>query len=197
MQQVQHNKESQKIQYGLVNKAKELGWINVKVIDDDLGVSGTGKIKLHGFEKLLSAICQGDVGAVFAMDASRLARNGREWHTLLELCALVKTIIIDLEAIYDPNYTNDRLLLGMKGTLSELEVSLFRQRSQEALNQKARRGELYTTIPIGYTVIKDGVDRLEKDSNKRIQNSLMLVFKKFKEFRSARQVLLWFRQENV
>ena len=112
MKQVQNNKESQKIQYGLVNKARELGWVNVKIIDDDLGVSGTGKVKRRGFEQLLSAICQGGVGAVFAMDASRLARNGREWHTLLELCALVKTIIVDLEATYDPNCNNDRLLLG-------------------------------------------------------------------------------------
>jgi len=197
LQQVQHNKESQKIQYGLVNKAHELGWSNVKVIDEDLGVSGTGKVKRHGFEQLLNAICQGEVGAVFAMDASRLARNGREWHTLLELCALVKTIIVDLEAVYDPNYSNDRLLLGMKGTLSELEVSLFRQRSQEALHQKALRGELYTTVPIGYLLTKDGADRLERDPNKRIQNSLMLVFKKFREFRSVRQVLLWFRQEKI
>lgn len=197
MQQVKNNKESQKIQYGLVNKARELGWNNIKIIDDDLGVSGTGKVKRHGFEKLLSAICQGEVGAVFAMDASRLARNGREWHTLLELCAFVKTIIVDLETIYDPNCSNDRLLLGMKGTLSELEVSLFRQRSQEALRQMAHRGELYTMVPIGYLLTRDHSDRLERDPNKRIQKVLMLVFKKFQELRSVRQVLLWIRQEKI
>jgi DNA invertase Pin-like site-specific DNA recombinase len=196
MQQVQNNKESQKVQYGLVKKAHELGWINVKTIDD-LGVSATGKVKRHGFEQLLTAICQGEVGAIFAADASRLARNGREWHTLLELCAFVKTIIVDLEAVYDPNYSNDRLLLGMKGTLSEMEVSLFRQRSQEALRQKAMRGELFTKVAIGYFLTKNPANPLEMDPNKRIKEAIMLVFKKFREFRSVRQVLLWFRQETI
>jgi DNA invertase Pin-like site-specific DNA recombinase len=136
----------------------------------------------------------GNVGAVFAMDASRLARNGREWHTLLELCALVKTIIIDLETIYDPSQINDRLLLGMKGTLSEMEISLFRQRSEYALREKAKRGELYTTVAIGYLLIDH---RLEKDHDKRIQEAITLVFKKFRQFVSARQVLLWFREEKI
>jgi DNA invertase Pin-like site-specific DNA recombinase len=194
LQQVQHNLESQRIQYGLINRAKELGWQTIEVIDDDLGKSGTGKVKRPGFEKLLSEICLGNVGAVFAMDASRLARNGREWHTLLELCALVKTILIDLETIYDPCQVNDRLLLGMKGTLSEMEISLFRQRSEYAIRQKAQRGELYTIVAIGYLLIDH---RLEKDPDKRIQAVISLVFKKFRQFASARQVLLWFREEKI
>jgi DNA invertase Pin-like site-specific DNA recombinase len=195
LQQVQQNLESQRIQYGLVNRAKELGWQEVKVIDDDLGISGTGKVCRPGFEKLLSEICSGNVGAVFAMDASRLARNGREWHTLLELCALVKTILVDLETIYDPGQINDRLLLGMRGTISEMEVSLFRQRSEYAIKQKAQRGEMYTIVPIGYLITDDNC--LEKDSDKRIQEAIFLVFKKFRHFVSARQTLLWFRQEKI
>jgi hypothetical protein len=112
------------------------------VIDDDLGRSGGG-IARPGFERLLAAICEGRVGAVLAIEASRLARNGRDWHTLIEFCGLVGTIIVDEDGIYDPRHPNDRLLLGMKGTMSELELSLFRQRSHEALKQKARRGALF------------------------------------------------------
>jgi DNA invertase Pin-like site-specific DNA recombinase len=192
--QVQHHKESQHVQYGLANRAKALGWQVVKIIDDDLGISGTGQVKRPGFEKLLSDICQGHVGAVFAMEASRLARNGREWHTLLDMCGLVKTLIIDLDSIYDPSTSNDRLLLGMKGTLSEMELSLFKQRSQQAMREKASRGEFYSSVVIGYLV---NGKYLEKDPNQRIQQAIFLVFSKFKELSSVRQVLLWLRQENI
>jgi len=136
--QLTHNHESRRRQYGLANRAKQLGWTKVEVIDDDLGRSGGG-IERPGFERLLAAICDGRAGAVFAIEVSRLARNGRDWHTLIEFCGLVGTIIVDEDGIYDPRHPNDRLLLGMKGTMSELELSLFRQRSQEALKQKARR----------------------------------------------------------
>src|SRR6266567_519143 len=134
--QLAHNHESRRRQYGLVDRAKQLGWSNVDVIDDDLGRSGGG-IARPGFERLLATICDGRVGAVLAIEASRLARNGRDWHTLIEFCGLVGTLIVDEDGIYDPRHPNDRLLLGMKGTMSELELSMFRQRSQEALKQKA------------------------------------------------------------
>jgi DNA invertase Pin-like site-specific DNA recombinase len=137
--QLLHNHESRRRQYGLADRARTLGWSTVEVIDDDLGRSGGG-ITRPGFERLIAAICAGNVGAVLAIEASRLARNGRDWHTLIEFCGLVGTIIVDEDGIYDPRHPNDRLLLGMKGTMSELELSLFRQRSQEALKQKARRG---------------------------------------------------------
>lgn len=192
--QVHHHKESQRVQYGLVNRAKLLGFQVIKVIDDDLGISGSGKAKRPGFEKLLADICQGNVGAVLAVEASRLARNGREWHTLLDMCGLVNTLIIDFDTVYDPSISNDRLLLGMKGTLSEMELSLFKQRSQQAMKQKAARGEFYTSVAIGYLV---NGKRLEKDPNQRIQQSINLVFSKFREVPSVRQVLLWFRQENI
>jgi len=135
--QLLHNHESRSRQYALSDRARQLGWSQVDTIDDDLGRSGGGTAR-PGFERLLAAICDGRVGAVFAIEASRLARNGRDWHTLIEFCGLVNTLLIDEDGIYDPRHPNDRLLLGMKGTMSELELSLFRQRSHEALKNKAR-----------------------------------------------------------
>ena len=133
--QVAHNLESKRRQYALVERARELGWTDVEVIDDDLGRSGSG-VARPGFEKLLARICEGRVGAVVSIEASRLARNGRDWHTLLEFCGLVSTLIVDEDGVYDPRDPNDRLLLGMKGTMSEMELSLLRQRSHEALRQR-------------------------------------------------------------
>ena len=192
--QLLHNQESQRRQYGLADRARQLGWINVEVIDDDLGRSGGG-ISRPGFERLLAAICEGRVGAVLAIEASRLSRNGRDWHTLIEFCGLVGTIIVDEDGIYDPRHPNDRLLLGMKGTMSELELSLFRQRSQEALKQKARRGALFLRVAAGY--VKTGRERIEKDPDRRVQDVLHLVFSKFAEFQSARQVHVWLRDEGI
>src|SRR6266496_5312880 len=142
--QVTNNLESQRRQYGLVDRGRQLGWGDVVVIDDDLGRSGGG-VARPGFEKLLAAICEGRVGAVVSIEASRLARNGRDWHTLLEFCGLVGTLIVDEDGIYDPRMPNDRLVPGRKGTMSEMELSVLRQRSLEALKQKARRGELFMT----------------------------------------------------
>src|SRR5712672_2353542 len=139
--QLLNNPESRRRQYALVARARSLGWQNVVVIDDDLGRSGGGQAR-PGFERLLAAICAEAAGAVLAIEASRLARNGRDWHTLLEFCAFVNSLIIDEDGIYDPRLVNDRLLLGMKGTFSELELSIFRQRSREALHLKATRGDL-------------------------------------------------------
>src|SRR5262252_6899733 len=115
--QLANNPESRRRQYGLVDRARALGWQNVSTIDDDLGHSGGGTER-HGFENLLTAVCKGAVGAVLAIEDSRLARNGREWHTLLEFCAIVRCLIIDENNIYDPRDANDRLLLGIKGTYS-------------------------------------------------------------------------------
>ncbi len=192
--QLVHNLESQRRQYGLADRAKQLGWTTVEIIDDDLGRSGGG-IARPGFERLLAAICDGRVGAVLAIEASRLARNGRDWHTLIEFCGLVGTIIVDEDGIYDPRHPNDRLLLGMKGTMSELELSLFRQRSQEALRQKARRGALVLGVAAGY--VKVGRDRIEKNPDKRVQQAIQLVFTKFAELQSARQVHIWLRDEGI
>jgi excisionase family DNA binding protein len=192
--QVVNNLESQRRQYGLVERARQLGWDDVQVVDDDLGKSGGGTMR-PGFEKLLTAICEGRVGAVVSLEASRLARNGRDWHTLLEFCGLVGTLIVDEDAVFDPRSPNDRLLLGMKGTMSEMELSVFRQRSMEAMRQKARRGELHLTVAVGYVKTEDC--RIEKDPDRRVQDGISLVFRKFAELQTVRQVLLWFRQENV
>jgi excisionase family DNA binding protein len=192
--QLLNNPESRRRQYALVTRARALGWQNVVVIDEDLGRSGGGQAR-PGFERLLAAICAGSAGAVLAIEASRLARNGRDWHTLLEFCAFVDTLIIDEDGVYDPRLVNDRLLLGMKGTFSELELSVLRQRSQEALRLKAARGDLHTTVAVGY--LRGSDDRLERDPNRRIHEALSLVFCKFGEIGSVRQLALWLRQERI
>jgi excisionase family DNA binding protein len=195
MAQVQHNVQSQRCQYSLEEHARQLGFRDVQVIDDDLGCSGSGHVTRPGFEALLAAVCQGQVGAVFAVEASRLARNGHEWHRLLEFCAIVDTLIIDHDGIYNPRQVNDRLLLGLKGTMSEMEVTVFRQRSQEAVRQMAGRGEYYVRIPEGY--VHRGAGRLEKDADEQVRRVIELVFEKFRALGSARQVSLWFRQEGI
>jgi len=193
--QVRHNQESRRRQYSLQDRARELGWSKVVVIDEDLGKSASGSTERTGFERLLARVCQGAAGAVFAVEASRLARNGREWHTLLELCGFMETLLVDHDGVYDPKHPNDRLLLGMKGTISEMELTILRQRSVEALRQKAKRGELLTSVAVGYLRRPD--DRLEKDPDLRVQSAVALVFRKFREMVSVRQVLLWFREKNI
>jgi DNA invertase Pin-like site-specific DNA recombinase len=192
--QVQHNLESQRRQYALVERARTLGWQDIDVIDDDLGISGSGT-RRPGFERLLRALCDGQLGAVFSIEASRLARNGRDWHTLLEFCSVVGALLIDAEAVYDPTLTNDRLLLGMKGTISEMEVASFRERAQAALLQKAQRGALVRRVPIGY--VKGSDDRIEKDPDVRIRSTIDLIFGKFAELSSVRQVYFWLDQQRI
>ena len=192
--QVLHNHESRRRQYALADRAQQLGWAEPVVIDDDLGRSGGGVVR-PGFERLLLAICEGRAGIVLAVEASRLARNGRDWHTLLEFCGLVGCLLADEDGLYDPRLPNDRLLLGMKGTMSEMELSILRQRSLEALRQKARRGELFLNVAVGYVKVRH--DRIARDPDLRIREALGLVFRKFAEFQSMRQVHLWLRQEQV
>ena len=183
--QVQNNLESQRRQYALVDRARALGWQDIEVIDDDLGISGSGTHR-PGFERLLRELCNGQAGAVFSIEASRLARNGRDWHTLLEFCSVVGALLIDAEAVYDPKLTNDRLLLGMKGTISEMELASFRERAQAALRQKAQRGALVQRVPIGY--VKGPDDRIEKDPDVRVRAAMDLIVRKFAELSSARKV---------
>jgi len=194
-QQVQSNLESQRRQYELVDVARRRGFTNVEIIDDDLGRSASGAVDRPGFDRLVAALCAGQVGAVLCLDASRLARNGRDWHHLLELCGLVEARVIDLDGVYDPCRPNDRLLLGMKGSISEFELGIIRSRMYEAARSKAKRGELRISIPIGYTW--DRQVGLDFDPDRRLQEVIRLVFQKFRELGSARQVLLWMASQSI
>ena len=189
MGQVLEHTESKRRQYALADSAREMGFTPVSVIDDDLGRSGSGLVERPGFQKLVAAVCAGSVGSVFCIEASRLARNGRDWHHLIDLCALVNTLVIDHDGVYDPRLINDRLLLGLKGTMSEYELSLLRQRGLAARDAKARRGELRFALPPGYCW--DELGRIEIDPDERVSEAVELLFRKFHELGSARQVFLW------
>ena len=186
--QVQTNLESQRRQYDLVDEARNRGFRDVEVIDDDLGRSASGTMARPGFDRLVAWLCAGDVGAVLCFDASRLARNGRDWHHLLELCGLVGARVIDLDGVYDPCRPNDRLLLGMKGSISEFELGVLRARMYDAARSKARRGELRISVPVGY--VWDREIGLGLDPDMRLQEAVRLIFARFRELGSARQVLL-------
>jgi excisionase family DNA binding protein len=193
--QVRHHQESRRRQYDLAAHARALGWPEVVVIDEDLGKSAATTAGRTGFQRLVAEVSLGRAGAVVSLEVSRLARNNRDWHQLLELCGLTDTIIVDADGIYDPHLLNDRLLLGLKGTISEAELGWLRQRAYEGLLAKARRGELRLPLPVGHLHTLDG--RIEKHPDQRVQAAIRLVFEQFATFRSARQVLLWCRQERI
>lgn len=193
--QVQTNLESQRRQYELVNEARRRGFQHVEVIDDDLGRSASGAVARPGFDRLVAWLCAGEVGAVLCLDASRLARNGRDWHHLLELCGLVEARVIDLEGIYDPCRPNDRLLLGMKGSISEFELGVLRTRMLDAARAKAHRGELRISVPIGYVWHRE--IGLGFDPDIRLQEVIRLIFARFRQLGSARQVLLSLAADHV
>jgi DNA invertase Pin-like site-specific DNA recombinase len=195
MAQVVGNTESQRRQYALADQAKSAGFASVTIIDDDLGRSGSGQVERPGFQKLVAAVCGGGIGAVYCIEASRLARNGRDWHHLIDLCALADALVIDPDGTYDPKLINDRLLLGLKGTMSEYELSLLRQRGLAARDAKAGRGRLRFTLPPGYCWSETG--QIEMDPDERVADTIHLLFKKFRELGSGRQVFLWARQSKI
>ena len=193
--QVQNNLESKRRQYDLVEEARRRGFAQVEVIDDDLGRSASGMVARPGFDRLVAWLCAGEVGAVLCFDASRLARNGRDWHHLLELCGLVEARVIDLDGVYDPCRPNDRLLLGMKGSISEFELGVLRARMFEAARAKAHRGELRISVPIGYIWHRE--IGLGFDPDLRLQETIRLIFERFRKLGSGRQVLLSLAADEV
>ena len=152
LKQISENTESTKRQYNLKSRAIALGWAenNVVVIDEDLGISGSGKVDRSGFKQLMMEVSMGNAGTVIGLEISRLSRNSSDWHRLLEICVLSKTLIIDEDGIYDAGHFNDRLLLGLKGTMSEAELHIIRSRMQGGILNKAKRGELQLNLPIGF-----------------------------------------------
>jgi DNA invertase Pin-like site-specific DNA recombinase len=196
--QVEFNRESTERQYALVARAGELGWPReqITVIDEDLGVSGSGFAIRNGFARLAAEVALGRVGIVLGLEVSRLARNNADWYRLLDLCGLADTLIGDADGIYHPNLFNDRLLLGLKGTMSEAELHILRARLDGGIRNKAARGELRRGLPVGLVWgDADGEILLHPDA--AVQGAIRAVFERFAEFGSARRVWLWFRSEGV
>ena len=193
--QVRHHRESRQRQYALADRARTLGFATTVVIDEDQGKSGTGMQERSGFGRLLTAVCEGQVGAVFALEASRLARNNRDWYHLIDLCALTDTLILDGDGVYDPRGLNDRLLLGLKGSMAEFELGLLRQRARDAFEQKIQRGHALWELPVGFVRTED--DLVEKIADRQVQEAVASVFRKFRELGSARQTTLWYHDQHI
>lgn len=197
LQQVFENTESTSRQYALRERAQALGWADERiiVIDQDLGHSGASTADRLGFQRLVAEVGLGHVGLVLGLEVSRLARNSSDWHHLLEMCALTQTLILDEEGIYDPSTFNDRLLLGLKGTMSEAELFVMRARLQGGILNKARRGALKLTLPIGLCYTE--ADAVVLDPDLQVQASIREVFRSFEHTGSASATVRHFHQEHL
>ena len=197
VQQVERHQESTRLQYALVDRAFHLGWARetIVVIDDDLGRSGAAIEGRLGFQRLVAEVGLGHVGLVLGVEMSRLARSNRDWHQLLEICALFDTLIADVDGVYDPANYNDRLLLGLKGTMSEAELHILKARMLEGRRAKARRGELGKPVPMGYVRRPSGEVALDPDE--QAQATIRLVFELFERFRTVGKVLCYLVEHDI
>jgi DNA invertase Pin-like site-specific DNA recombinase len=196
--QVEHNRESTARQYALADRAGQLGWPKdqVVIIDEDLGLSGSSTDKRSGFARLTSEVALTRVGIILGLEVSRLARNNADWYRLLELCGITDTLIGDNDGVYHPALFNDRLLLGLKGTMSEAELHIIRARLDGGIRNKAARGELRRGLPVGFVWgERDGEVLFHPDE--AVTGAIRSVFERFAEFGSARRVWLWFRSEGL
>ena len=197
-QQVEYNRESTARQYALVERACELGWTKeqVIVVDEDLGLSGSGSVQRSGFARMTAEVALGHVGIVLGLEVSRLARNNADWYRLLDLCGMTDTLIGDSDGIYHPAVFNDRLILGLKGTMSEAELHILRARLDGGIRNKAARGELRRGLPVGFVWgEEDGEVRFHPDE--AVVGAIGTVFSKFTELGSVRKVWLWFHSEGL
>src|SRR5581483_1586930 len=195
--QVAEHRESADLQYQLRRRAVTLGWpdVRVLVIDDDQGISGQSIDNRPGFQRLLAEVSLGHVGIVFGREVSRLSRSNKDWHQLLELCALFQVLIGDADGVYDPADPNDRMLLGLRGMMSEAELHVLRSRLHQGKLNKARRGELFTCVPIGYVRSADGGIALDPDE--QVRSVVALVFDKFAELGSLTKTHAFFVANDI
>lgn len=194
--QVRQNLESQRLQYEMAERIRRLGWQEIEVINTDLGCSAAmASASREGFERVLSSVALGEVGIVASREVSRLSRTDKDWCRLVEVCQIFGTLIGDEQQIYDLNQLDDQLVLGIKGTLSVVELKVLRQRLHAGQEAKARRGELFKRLPVGYA--RDGTGKVVLHPDRRVCEAIRLVFRKFRELWSVRQTFQWFRDHDV
>lgn len=195
--QVVSNQESLRLQYALRQRAKELGWheADIDVIDADLGLSGASAAQRSGFKELVGRVGLNEIGLILSIDVTRLARNCTDWYPLLDICGLHSCLIVDRDGVYDPGSANGRLLLGLKGTISELELHTIRSRLTAGLLAKAERGELALTLPVG--LVRDPSGVVVKDPNVEVQQRLSLLFETFLKVRSIARVVRTFNTRGL
>src|SRR5271157_4451405 len=194
--QVTYNKERQILQYAMTERVRALGWRQVEIINSDLGSSaGIAAAQREGFERVISQVALGEVGIVGSREVSRLSRTDKDWCRLLEVCQIFGTLIADEQQVYDLSYLDDQLVLGIKGTLSVVELKVMRQRLLAGQESKARRGEMFKRLPVGYA--KDAVGKVALYPDQRVCEAIRLVFAKFRELWSVRQTFHWFRDHDM